>query len=92
MKEYNSHLIMQGIGKYDVKISVIPNRLEKIVAFTISKILVFISSMQFMYSSLDVLVKSLSVNDSKYLSQKFSSKLLELVKKIIVSMGIYGQF
>ena len=83
---------MQGIGKYDVKISVIPNRLEKIVAFTISKILVFISSMQFMYSSLDVLVKSLSVNDSKYLSQKFSSKLLELVKKIIVFMGIYGQF
>ena len=92
MKGYNSHLIMQGIGKYDVKISVIPNGLEKIVAFTISKILVFISSMQFMYSSLDVLVKSLSVNDSKCLSQKFSSKLLELVKKIIVFMGIYGQF
>ena len=39
-----------------------PNGLEKYVAFTINKNLVFIDSMQFMNSSLDALVKNLSDN------------------------------
>ena len=42
------------------------------MALTINKNLVFIDSMQFMNSSLDVLVKNLSDNDLKYLSQEFS--------------------
>ena len=63
---------MQEFGKYDVKVSVIPNGLEKCMAFTINKNLVFIDSIQFMNSSLDVLVKNLSHNDFKYLSQEFS--------------------
>ena len=63
---------MQEFGKYDVKVSVIPNGLEKYMAFTINKNLVFIDSIQFMNSSLDVLVKNLSHNDFKYLSQEFS--------------------
>ena len=37
--------------------------------------------MQFMNSSLDPLIKNLSDNDFKHLSQKFSGDLLELVKK-----------
>ena len=37
--------------------------------------------MKFMSSSLDVLIKILSHNDSKYLSQEFSGGLLELVKQ-----------
>ena len=41
--------------------------------------------MQFMNFSLDVLVKNLSNNDFKYLSQEFSSNLLELVKQ----KGVY---
>ena len=53
---------MQEIGKCGVKISVMPNGLEKYVAFTINKNLVFIDSMQFMNSSLDALVKNLSDN------------------------------
>ena len=55
---YDSHLIMQEIGKFDVKISAIPKRLERYMAFTINKNLVFINSMQFMNSSLDSLVKN----------------------------------
>ena len=49
---------MQEIGKFDVKISAIPKRLERYMAFTINKNLVFINSTQFMNSSLDSLVKN----------------------------------
>ena len=55
--------------------SVVPNALEKYMAFTINKNLVFIDSMQFMNSSLDSLVKNLSDNDFKYLPEEFSAKL-----------------
>ena len=51
------------------------------MAFRINNNLVFIDSMQFMNSSLDALVKNLSNNDFKYLSQEFSGELLELVKQ-----------
>ena len=54
---------MQEIDKFDVKISVISNGLEKYMAFTINKNLVFIDSMQFMNSSLDELVKNFSDKD-----------------------------
>ena len=54
---------MQKINKFDVEISVIPNGLEKYMAFTIDKNLVFIYSMQFMNFGLYVLVKNLTDND-----------------------------
>ena len=50
------------------------------MAFTIKKKMFLIDSMQFMNSSLDVLVKNLSEMDFKYLSQEFSGDLLKLVK------------
>ena len=74
LRGYGSHLIMQEIDKFDVKISVISNGLEKYMAFTINKNLVFIDSMQFMNSSLDELVKNLSDNDFKYSSREFSGE------------------
>ena len=77
LKGYGSHLIMQEIGKSDVKICVIPNGLEKYMAFIINKNLVFIDSMKFMNSRLDTLVKNLSNNDFKHLSQGFSGNFLE---------------
>ena len=49
---------MQEVGKFDVKINVITNELEKYMAFTVNKNLIFIDSMQFMNSSLDTLVKN----------------------------------
>ena len=85
LRSYDSHLIMQEIGKFCVKLSVIPNGLEKYMAFTINKNLVFIDSMQFMKPSLDALVQKLSEMDFKYLSQKFSGNLLKLVRK----KGVY---
>ena len=72
-----SHLIFKEVGKFDVKVSVIPNGLEKYMAFTININLVFIDTMQFMNLSLYSLVKNLS---------KFSGELLELVKE----KGVYA--
>ena len=51
------------------------------MAFFLNKNLVFIDSMQFMNSSLEKLVKNLSDNDFKYLTEEFGSKNLELLKK-----------
>ena len=65
--------------------SVIPNVLEKYMDFTLKKNLVFIDSMLFMNSSLDKLVKHLSDNDFKYLSEEFNDEKLRLVKE----KGIY---
>ena len=77
---YYSHLIMQEIGKFDVKVNVIPNGLEKYIAFKINENLVFIDSIQFMNSGLDALVKNLTDNDFKYSSQEFNGEQLNLVK------------
>ena len=79
---YNSHLIMQEIGKFSVEISFIPNRLEK---YNINKKLVFIDNMQFMNYGLDALVKNLTDHDFKYLSQEFNGEQLNLVKQ----KGVY---
>ena len=49
--------------------------------FTINNNLVFIDNMQFMNSSLDALVKYLTNNDFKCLSEEFSRDFLELVKQ-----------
>ena len=85
LKGNGSHLIIKEISKFYVKVSVIPNGLEKYMAFTINKNLVFIDSMQFMNSSLDSLVNNLSDNDFTYLSEEFSSEFLKLVKQ----KGVY---
>ena len=72
---------MHDIGKFHVKVSVIPNGLEKYMAFIFSRKLIFIGSMKFMNSSLDALVKNLSDNDFKYLSEEFSDEFFKLVKQ-----------
>ena len=81
LRGYDSHLIFNELDKFDVKIKVIPNGLEKYMAFFLNKNLVFIDSMQFMNSSLEKLVKNLSDNDLKYLTEEFGSKNLELLKQ-----------
>ena len=81
LRGYDSHLIFCELNKFDVKIDVIPNRLEKYMAFFLNKNLVFIDSMQFMNSSLEKLVKNLSDNYFKYLTEEFESKNLELFKQ-----------
>ena len=80
LKGYDSHLIFNELEKFDVKIKVIPNVLEKYTVFFLNKNLVFIDSLEFMNCSLDKLAKNLSDKDFKYLTEEFGFKNLELLK------------
>ena len=62
---------MTVIEKFDLIVDVIKNGLEKYMVFILNRNLVYIDSMQFMNSSLDVLVKNFSDNHFKYLSHEF---------------------
>ena len=84
LKGYDSHLIFKELSKFNVEISVITNGLEKYMAFAINKNLVFIDSMQFMNCILDKLVKNLSDEDFKNLSEEFSDEQLKLVKENVI--------
>ena len=77
LKKYDSHLILQELGKFSLKISVIPNGLEKYMSFTINNKVSLIDSFKFLGYSLDSLVK----DDFKYLSQEFDNNILDLVKQ-----------
>ena len=59
---------MLKLGKFNLKINVIPNGLEMYMSFSINNKLRFIDSFQFLSSSLDSLVKNLSKDDFKYLT------------------------
>ena len=72
---------MQELGKFSLKINVIPNGLEKYMSFSINDKLSFIDSFQFLSSSLDSLVKNIAKDDFKYLSQEFDNNVLDLVKQ-----------
>ena len=85
LRVFDSRLIIKEVSKFDVKVSVIPSGLEKYMAFTINRNLVFINTMQFMNSSLDSLVKNLSDHDFVFLTEDFSGKFLKLVKQ----KGVY---
>ena len=68
LKNYDSHHIMKKLGKFNLKVSAIPNGLEKYLRFSISNKLIFIDSFQNRSSSLGSLVKNLAKDDFKYLS------------------------
>ena len=58
------------------------------MTFILNKNLVFTDSMQIMNFSLEKLLKNLSDNDFKYLTQEFGSKNLELLKqKMLIHMS-----
>ena len=81
LRGYDSHLIFNELHKFDIKISVIPNGLEKYMAFFVDKNLVFIDSIQFMNSSFDKLAKNFSDKDFKYLVEELDSRNLKILKQ-----------
>ena len=99
LRGYDSHFIMQEMGsvvknheyknnKGEVKqmnINVIPQNMEKYMAFMLGNHLNFIDSFQFMTSSLDKLVSNLPAEAFKYTSKEFKKEKLELMMK----KGIY---
>ena len=81
LKGYDSHLIFSELNKFNLKINVIPNGLEKYMEFFLGKNLVFTDSMQFMNSSLDKLVENLSDKYFKYLVKEFGFVNLKILKQ-----------
>ena len=55
--------------------------ISKVHELNINTNLIFNDSFQSLSSSLDRLVKNLSKNDFKYLSRKFDSSIIDLVKQ-----------
>ena len=84
LKNYDSSVIMQELGKFNLKIKVIPNELEKYMNFSINSKLSFIGNFEFLSSSLDSLVKNLGKQYFKYLSQEFDNNVLDLVKQKVL--------
>ena len=99
LKGYDSHFIMQEIGKIienntfidkkgetrQHKINVIPNNMEKYMAFMLGYNLVFIDSLQFMNQSLANLVKNLPEDSFKYTNEVFKDEKFRLMKQ----KGVY---
>ena len=99
LRGYDSHFIMQQIGEIANKyayidkkrkeqpltINVIPNNMEKYMAFMLGNHLTFIDSFQFMGSSLDKLVSNLPKDDLIYTCKVFKGKRLNLMSQ----KGVY---
>ncbi|CAB3980253.1 Gastrula zinc finger [Paramuricea clavata] len=79
LRGYDSHLIMQEIGKFRMDINVIPNNMEKYISFSLGKNIVFIDSIQFMASSLEALVSNLSPEDFKIVGDRWKGEDFNLV-------------
>ncbi|CAB4010085.1 Gastrula zinc finger [Paramuricea clavata] len=79
LRGYDSHLIMQEIGKFNMNVNVIPNNMEKYISFSLGKNLVFIDSIQFMASSLESLVSNLSPEDFKIVGKRWKGEDFNLV-------------
>lgn len=80
---YDAHLFINELSKYEGEIKVIPKTKEKYITFTkflknsnsrSSMQIKFLDSFQFLSSSLDVLSKNMSEKDFKYLRREFGTK------------------
>ena len=72
---------MPELDKFNLKINIIPNGLEKYISFIINNQQNFIGSFKFVRSSLNSSVKNLNKIDFKYLIQKFDNNILDLLKQ-----------
>ena len=60
---------MQELGKFNLKINVIPYGLQKYMSFSIKKKLIFVDEFQFLRFPSDSFVKNLGNDDFKYESR-----------------------
>ena len=85
LRGYDGHFIMQEIGKFNRKINVIPNNMERYMSFILGERLVLLDSFQFMSSSLERLVSDLPEDAFKYTSKEFNEEEMKLMKQ----KGVY---
>lgn len=84
LKGYDSHLIMQGLGKVkNQPLNCIANNIEKYISFSIGK-LDFIDSLQFLNTSLEKLVCNLDKEVDEKFKVNDPSKIPLLLRK-----GVY---
>ena len=77
LKNYDSHLILQAVGKFNVKdISCIPNTMEKYMTFSLDR-LSFIDSFQFTLTSLEKLVSGLNKANNDEIFKNFNDEVKE---------------
>ena len=81
LRGYDSHLIMQEIGKFDENINVIPNNMEKYMAFMIDRNLMLIDSFQFMNRSLSDLADDLPKDSFYHTKKEFGTENLQLIAR-----------
>ena len=84
VRGYDLHLIMPEIGKFNKDINVIPNNMEKYMAFMIGN-LIFRGSFQFMNQSMSNLANNLPKDGFYHTKDEFGSNNLEL----ITEKGVY---
>ena len=83
-------IIMQEIGKFNKDINVIPNNMEKYMAFIIGRNLIFIDSFQFMNQSLSDLANNLPKDGFYHTKNEFGPNNLELItKRVYIPMIIW---
>ena len=75
---YDSHLIMQEIGKFNKDINVISHNMERYMAFMIGN-LIFTDSFQFMDQSLSNLGNNLPKDGFYHIENGFGFNNLELI-------------
>ena len=81
---------MQEIGKSNKDINVIPNNMEKYLAFMIDRNLIFIDSFQFMNQNLSNLANNLPKDGFYHTKNEFGSNNLELIiKRVYIPMIIW---
>ncbi|GBN55090.1 hypothetical protein AVEN_25253-1 [Araneus ventricosus] len=92
LRNYDGHLIMQGLGKLqDHEIDVIPNNIEKYISFSIRRrkenpvTLQFVDSFQFLNTSLQKLVENLDHSNFSIMQRCISSPNRDL----LLREGIY---
>ena len=86
LRGYDSHFIMQEIGKFNLDMNVIPTNSEKYMSFMWDKNLVFIDSFQFMASSLEKLASNLPSSKYIHLQEEFNdNSSIQLLKQ----KGVY---
>ena len=81
LRGYDSHLIMQEIGKFNKDINEIPNNTEKYMAFMSDRHIIFIDYFQFINQSLSNLANNLSKDGFYRTKNEFGSNNLELKTK-----------
>ena len=81
LKNYDAHLIILELIKFDFKTNVVSTGLQTCMSFNVDNKLVFIYSVRLVSSLLDSLVKKLGKNNFKHLRQEFDNAVLDLVKQ-----------